>query len=135
MHEVNASCAACHTMMDPIGFGFEGFDGIGRARTMDGGKAIDTSGMLTGTDVDGAFSGVAQLGTKLATSATVESCVGKQWFRYAMGRAEGVADTCSISAMSKTFQDAGGDLRTLPLALVQTPAFLYRRPLAQGSTR
>jgi hypothetical protein len=133
MHEVNAECAACHTMMDPIGFGFESFDGIGRYRTMDGGKAVDASGMLTGTDVDGMFNGVAQLGGMLAKSPNVESCVGKQWFRYAMGRAEGDADACSLAAMSKTFHDAGGDLRTLPMAIVQTPAFLYRRPLG-GST-
>jgi hypothetical protein len=50
-----------------------------------------------------------------------------------MGRAEGVADTCSVAAMAKTFHDAGADLRQLPMAIVQTPAFLYRRPLA-GST-
>jgi hypothetical protein len=132
MHEVNAACAACHTLMDPIGFGFENFDGIGRYRTTDGGKTVDASGALTGTDVDGMFTGVAQLGAMLAMSPTVESCVGKQWFRYAMGRAEGAADACSLAAMSKTFHDAGGDLRTLPMAIVQTPAFLYRRPL--GST-
>jgi len=132
-HETNATCSACHTLMDPIGFGFENYDAIGRYRTMDGGKPIDASGTLTGTDIDGAFSGVGQLGTKLASSPSVEACVGKQWFRYAMGRAEGDADACSLQSMAKTFHDAGGDLRTLPLAIVQTPAFLYRRPLAQGS--
>jgi hypothetical protein len=132
-HEVAAACSVCHALMDPIGFGFESFDGIGRYRTTDGGKPIDTSGMLTGTDVDGMFSGVAQLGSMLAMSPTVESCVGKQWFRYAMGRAEQDADACSLAAMAKTFHDAGGDLRTLPMAIVQTPAFLYRRPLG-GST-
>jgi hypothetical protein len=132
-HEVNAACSACHSLMDPIGFAFESFDGIGRYRTMDGGKPIDASGSLTGTDVDGMFTGVAQLGTKLAMSPEVEACVGTQWFRYAMGRAEGAADACSLAAMSKTFHDSGADLRTLPMAIVQTPAFLYRRPLG-GST-
>jgi Protein of unknown function (DUF1592)/Protein of unknown function (DUF1588)/Protein of unknown function (DUF1595)/Protein of unknown function (DUF1585) len=132
-HEVNSSCAACHTLMDPIGFGFESFDGIGAYRTMDNGKPVDASGMLTGTDVDGAFNGVAQLGGMIAKSAIAESCVGTQWFRYAMARAESVADTCSLQLMQKTFHDSGADLRTLPMALVQTPAFMYRRPLAQGS--
>ena len=132
-HEANATCAACHTMMDPIGFGFENFDGIGAYRTTDNGQPVDASGMLTGTDVDGAFNGVAQLGAKIAQSATAETCVGTQWFRYAMARAESVADTCSLQQMQKTFHDSGADLRTLPMALVQTPAFMYRRPLAQGS--
>ncbi|HVR04307.1 MAG TPA: DUF1592 domain-containing protein [Polyangia bacterium] len=132
-HEVNASCAACHVMMDPIGFAFENYDGIGRYRTTDGGKPIDTSGNLTMSDVNGTFTGVAQLGAKLAASPTVEACFGKQWFRYAMGRAEQNVDACSLQAMAKTFHAAGGDLRTLPAALVQTPAFLYRRVM-QGST-
>jgi hypothetical protein len=57
---------------------------------------------------------------------------GKQWFRYAMGRAEGAADACSIGTMAKAFHDAGTDLRTLPMALAQTPAFLYRRPLGSN---
>ena len=133
MHETAAQCAACHTLMDPIGLGFENYDGIGAYRTMDGGKAVDASGALSGTDVDGMFTGVAQLGAMIAQSATVETCVGKQWFRYAMARAEQVADTCSLQQMAKTFHDSGTDLRTLPAALVQTPAFMYRRPLAQGS--
>jgi hypothetical protein len=132
-HEVNATCAACHVMMDPIGFAFEDYDGIGRYRTTDGGKPIDTSGTLTMSDVNGPLTGVAQLGTKLASSPTVEACFGKQWFRYAMGRAEQDVDACSLQAMAKTFHAAGGDLRTLPAALVQTPAFLYRRVM-QGST-
>src|SRR5260221_12364110 len=102
-HEVNATCAACHVMMDPIGFAFENYDGIGRYRTIDGGKPIDTSGNLTGSDVNGTFTGVAQLGAKLAASPAVEACFGKQWFRYAMGRAERNVDACSLQAVAKTF--------------------------------
>jgi hypothetical protein len=134
-HETDASCASCHRLMDPIGLGFESYDGIGKYRTTDGGKAINATGNLTGTtDVNGPFDGVAELAGKLARSADVQACVARQWFRYAMGRAEQDADDCSMQALSSTFKTAGGDLRTLPLALVQTPAFLYRRPLAQGST-
>jgi hypothetical protein len=129
-HEVSMECNVCHQMIDPIGLGFEHYDAIGRYRTMDGGKAVDASGKLSNTDVNGDFNGVVELASKLSTSATVESCVGKQWFRYAMGRAEGAADSCSVASMAKTFHDANGDLRTLPMAIVQTPAFLYRRPLA-----
>jgi hypothetical protein len=132
-HETNATCQACHTLMDPIGLGFEHYDAIGRYRTMDGGKPVDATGALTGTDVDGPFDGVGQLGAKLSTSANVESCVATQWFRYAIGRGEQAADSCSLQALTQTFHAAGADLRTLPAAIVQTPAFLYRRPLAQGS--
>jgi hypothetical protein len=129
-HEMAMECSACHVLIDPIGLGFEHYDAIGRYRTMDGGKAVDSTGNLTSSDVNGPFDGVVELATKLSASPTVEACVGKQWFRYSMGRAEGAADSCSVAAMAKTFHDAGTDLRTLPMAIVQTPAFLYRRPLA-----
>jgi hypothetical protein len=129
-HEVDMACSVCHQMMDPIGLGFENYDGIGRYRTMDAGKAVDASGSISGTsDINGAFNGVAELGMKLGRSADVEACVAKQWFRYAMARAETPADSCSMTSISQTFHTAGGDLRTLPGALVTTPSFLYRRPL------
>ena len=34
-HRTQASCAGCHNLMDPIGVVFEGFDAVGRARTVD----------------------------------------------------------------------------------------------------
>ena len=43
-HLENPDCAACHSMMDPIGLGLENFDGIGRYREMEQGKKIDASG-------------------------------------------------------------------------------------------
>ena len=71
--------------------------------------------------------------TGWAESHQVERCYATQWFRYAMGRGEQAADTCSLRSLTQTFHAAGADLRQLPAAIVQTPAFLYRRPLAQGS--
>jgi len=38
----------------------------------------------------------------------------------------------AIGTMAKVFHDAGTDLRALPMALAQTPAFLYRRPLGSN---
>jgi hypothetical protein len=53
-HRANPACAACHKMMDPIGFALEPFDAIGHWRTDDGGSAIDTrSTLYDGTVVDG----------------------------------------------------------------------------------
>jgi hypothetical protein len=129
-HEVDPACSGCHRLMDPIGFAFENYDAIGRYRTSDGGMTIDASGMVVGSvDLDGAFVGVGPLGTKLAGSAQVETCVATQWFRHAMARFEQSADSCSVQAVVDAFRGAGGDLRTLPPAIVQTGAFLYRRPI------
>lgn len=47
LHLSNATCANCHKVLDPIGFGLENFDAIGRWREMDDtGGAIDATGEL-----------------------------------------------------------------------------------------
>jgi Protein of unknown function (DUF1592)/Protein of unknown function (DUF1588)/Protein of unknown function (DUF1585)/Protein of unknown function (DUF1587)/Protein of unknown function (DUF1595)/Planctomycete cytochrome C len=45
-HRANPSCAFCHARMDPIGFAFENFNGIGQFRSKDGDFAIDPAGTL-----------------------------------------------------------------------------------------
>ena len=46
MHRANPVCASCHTKMDPLGFGLENFNAIGKYRTIDGKFPIDASGTL-----------------------------------------------------------------------------------------
>ncbi len=49
LHRTNAVCANCHRILDPIGFGLENFDAIGRWRDQDDtGGAIDAAGELPG---------------------------------------------------------------------------------------
>ena len=55
LHRSNPTCAACHRLMDPLGFALENFDGIGQWRDTIGlGSAVDASGVLPdGTKFDG----------------------------------------------------------------------------------
>ena len=53
-HRVRADCTQCHTLMDPIGFSLENFDGIGLWRSHDEGTAIEaTAQVFDGTEVEG----------------------------------------------------------------------------------
>ncbi|HSG66087.1 MAG TPA: DUF1592 domain-containing protein, partial [Gammaproteobacteria bacterium] len=53
-HRADEVCAACHVIMDPIGFALENFDATGRWRELDAGRPIDASATLyDGTEVDG----------------------------------------------------------------------------------
>jgi len=113
--------------MDPIGFGFEHYDGIGRYRATESGLPVDGSGELTGTDVDGKFDGAVALAGMLAQSAEVQTCYATQWFRFGYGRGETDADGCSLNALTTQFAATGGDVRELLVALTQTDAFRYRR--------
>jgi hypothetical protein len=113
--------------MDPIGLTFEGFDSVGRQRTLENGNPIDTSGELTASDVDGALGGPAELAQKLATSQQVESCVVRQWFRYAYARDEQAdQDACNVSSLESAFAKSDGNIPELLFALTQTDAFSFR---------
>jgi hypothetical protein len=69
MHRTNPACGGCHTLLDPIGLGFENYDAIGRYRETENGKMVDATGELAGTTgSDGAFRGAAELGARLGPS-------------------------------------------------------------------
>ena len=130
-HRADPACAACHTLFDPIGFGFEGYDAIGRWRTTENGFPIDASGEVTAMDDGGTFDGVQELGQMLAGSDDVAECVTRQWFRFAYGRTESAElDTCNMDTLTATFAESGHDLRELLVALTQTDAFLFRTAYA-----
>lgn len=126
-HTADPFCAGCHGLLDPIGFGFEHYDGIGHWRDSESGLPVDASGMLTGTDVDGAFDGAPALAARLAGSAQLRRCYATEWFRFGYGRGETTADACTLTELGAAFEGAGGDVRALLVALTQTDAFRYRR--------
>jgi len=127
-HRTDPACAGCHTLMDPIGVVFEGFDAVGRARTMDeGGKPVDTSSQISATrDLDGAVADVVALGKSLAGSQEVSECYVTQAFRFFYGRDYTAADQCSMAELLVAFQGGKQSLSELIVALTQTDQFLYR---------
>jgi hypothetical protein len=126
MHEAAAACKGCHVLMDPIGFGFENFDGIGAFRTMDQGQPVDATGTLMGTDVDGPFNNAVDLAKRLSGSQQVSDCFATEWFRYAFGRGESTDDACSLQSLKAAFTGAQSDIQELLVAVTQTDAFRYR---------
>lgn len=126
--KTGSTCAACHVLMDPIGVGLENFDAAGGWRTMENGRAVDTSGeIVQSKDVNGPFTGPIALTQKLATSTAAKNCIATQWFRFASGRGETPADLCTVKKVQTAFAQKGFDLKELVVALTQTDAFLYRR--------
>ena len=130
-HRDNPACAGCHMLFDPIGFGFENYDALGRWRTTENDLSIDASGELFSTDVDREFNGVAELGAALAESEAVAACTTRHWFRFAYGRTESAElDECNLDTLDAAFADSGYDLRELLVTLTQTDAFMYRTAFA-----
>ena len=132
MHRDVEPGKGCHRLMDPIGFGFEHFDGAGLWRDVDNGVPVDDSGEVPTTDVAGPFNGVVALGQKLAQSEDVRSCFVGHWLTYAYGRGEDVQDTCTRNGLESAFAQANGNIQALLLALTKTDAFLYRPVVVPG---
>jgi len=123
-HSTNTRCQGCHQLMDPIGFGFEHYDAMGRWRDTDEGNAIDASGEVFATeDADGPFDGVPDLAEQLSTSEQVRECVALQVYRYAVRRIENEQDACSVAQLQEDFAASGYDLRELMVAVVRTESF------------
>jgi hypothetical protein len=125
-HASLPTCAACHTLMDPIGLGFEHYDGSGRWRDSENGMAIDASGVVNGSDVDGPFVGAIELADRLGHSERVRACFVRQWFRFAYGRGDTPADQCTLATLTSRFAAGKANVRELLVALTESDAFLYR---------
>ncbi|NOX99728.1 MAG: DUF1592 domain-containing protein, partial [Verrucomicrobia bacterium] len=46
LHRTRKSCMSCHVKLDPIGFGLQNFDALGRWRDDEAGKPVDSSGVM-----------------------------------------------------------------------------------------
>ncbi len=134
-HDRDPVCAGCHHLMDPIGFGFEGFDGAGRFRATENGLPIDTSGeIFASKDADGKFTGAPGLARQLVSSQQLHDCVATQWFRFAYGRVETRDDACTIESLDHSFASSGYNIKELLVSLTQTDAFRYRKAVTGGGS-
>ncbi len=124
-----SACSGCHRFMDPIGFGFEGFDSIGTARTNEpNGLAIDNSGqILTGAGSQ-PFKGALELSTLLADSEQANRCYLTQTYRYAQGRSETSKDRCHLDTVVASLP-AHASMADVVVGITTADSFLNREPI------
>ena len=118
-HSSEPVCQGCHQFIDPLGFTFEAYDGIGRWRTEDHGFMIHDEGALIAQDLSSTpLYDVQDLAQHLAQSHTAKRCYVRQWMRFAQGEAEAVQSfghesddlRCQIDAMTQLSEELGGSL-------------------------
>jgi len=119
-HMKEASCASCHTLMDPIGFALEHFDGIGAWRAKDNGFDIDTTGSVKGL---GDFAGPGDLSKLVKDDPRSAQCLIKNLFRQSMGHLETDGEAPALLQLDDSFTGGGYRIRDLLVHLVQNPAF------------
>lgn len=127
-HRKNPACSGCHSVFDPIGLGFEHFDGIGKYRTVDSGLPVDSTGELGGE----AFDGPAQLAPLLANDPRFQSCMAQQLLTYGVGRSFATADGKNYAEAVARHAAADGKARWRSWIemIASTEAFQTRRGVA-----
>lgn len=124
LHRADPGCASCHQLMDPIGFGLEGFSAVGQPRTLDdNGAPVDSTGRLP----DGrSFAGAAELADVLAADPGMPACMTSTVFTYALGRAPRVEDIALLETIQAEFAAGGHRFADLASAIARSPAFRWR---------
>jgi hypothetical protein len=124
MHRANKACAACHDLIDPVGFALENFDAVGRLRTFDGTLAIDSRGNLPD-------------GTQISTVAEVEKnilirpeifvqTVTERLMTYGLGRAVEPEDGSVVRGIVEAASHDEYRLRSIIKGIVLSPPFRMR---------
>jgi hypothetical protein len=129
-HDKNACTNGCHNIIEPFGFAFEEYGGIGEFRTTDNSLPVDSSGTVNLDGQDHSFNDAPGLIAALASSPSVQSCFATQWLRHSFGRFETTADLASLNGAVGAFRGATGDVRELLVGLATSRTFRYRTPAA-----
>jgi hypothetical protein len=135
-------CTTCHSLINPVGFAFEHFDGLGRWQTEEKGEdasgpftlPIDATGGLPVIDEHGQPSpgtapieGAVAMSKAIAGSTGLTACMSSRWFEAALRRPLSDRDQATAEALEETLEDSA-TLHDVVATLVASDAFLYLRP-------
>ena len=119
--------AACHGLIiNPIGFAFEDFDGLGRQRTLDNGKPVDTTGVYPFAEGVEAFDGSAELMQLIAQGTQAHQCYAKKLVSYAIERDLVESDRPLVEALGDVSLGSGASIKQVMVELVKDDAFRTR---------
>jgi hypothetical protein len=119
VHSTADSCAGCHKPTDPLGLGFEQFDGIGQFRTVENDAVIDPAGDLDGVDYpDG-----RALAETIAQHPDVPACFTNQLYAYGIGRPTTRDDRELVRYLGEEFAKDGYSVTELMSVIANSKAF------------
>jgi len=123
-HRASAVCASCHSRMDPLGFGLENYDAIGRWRTE------DASGVLPGGQK---FSSPAEMKQILkADPAAFTRALTEKMLTYALGRGVELQDRPAVRRIVDRVQANQYAMQELILGVIESEPFRKRRSERAG---
>lgn len=131
-----SQCMACHGRINPAGFAFENFDGLGRYRVE---ETVTNNGVVRTHPINSSVSpninsitdaptnGAVEYQQAMAESPTGPACFAKQWLQYNTGRDAGTNDNCALAKVYDAGNKAGGSLLEMLKAYTATPDFMLKK--------
>jgi hypothetical protein len=140
LHQEQPQCAHCHRLFDPIGFGLENFDAVGRWRRE---EHVYKTGLLTKSGFQGKViaetfpidpSGAFHNGPAFKDFFELRAMIAargddflrgliENLYSYALGRPVSFADADTIDAVVTQAKAEGGGLASIIQSIVATPEF------------
>jgi hypothetical protein len=123
-HRANVACAACHKLMDPVGFSLENYDAVGRWRAFEEGRPVDSAGGLP----DGSrFEGVAGLERALLRRPEVfVGTVAEKLLTFALGRHAEHRDAPAVRKIVRDARATNYRFSSLIIGIVTSTPFQMR---------
>ena len=145
IHSQDDNCRGCHNIIDPFGFSFELYDGMGQHRTQDiplgqsSGPAVDSHVVLSLGPVVGEYADSNALAEALSESPAVRECFARHLFRGSIGRSDPAVAAAEnefvrywqaawdgLDAAQRADANAQGNFERILRALVENPLFTQR---------
>jgi hypothetical protein len=124
LHRERAECASCHAKIDPLGFGLENFDPIGRWRDEIGGSKVDSAGVLTSGEQ---FSGPIELKNLLRERKDkFVHVLAEKLLGYAIGRGVESIDAPTVARIVEATIKDGDGAHVLIREIIRSLPFQYR---------
>lgn len=125
-HRTQPVCDSCHRLLEPLGFGFEQYDLVGRYRTLGtSGEALSGAGQAFGLPGDPEFVGPTELAGLLQAAPETADCFAQQALQFTYGRELLPTDACAVAQASQTFKAAGFDLKEMFATVALSDAFRF----------
>ncbi len=124
-HRDHTACAACHILMDPLGFALDNFDVLSRWRDVDGKSPVDASATLPSGEHFAGPGGLKQV--LLARKDQFLHQLTRKLLGYATGRSLNESDDCTISRIAETVKADEYRARTLVREVVLSTPFRMRQ--------
>ena len=121
LHRKNPVCAACHNTIDPMGFAFENFDGVGKYRVLDARNPINATGQLP----DGTkFAGINDFRTlMIAKKEQFLYTLANKLTMYAVGRGTESFDAPAVRKVVRDSAASNYKFSTIVLNVVKSTPF------------